>query len=207
HQCSEPMSRLCTQLTLWARCANRIADLRRHVLRPALQQPGRRYERFVRVHQGRPSGSGHWARTLMRQVGREGAQPEFVCRGGRRSLIAPENTLLVLWLDRLLAAERGLVRALSGSGFAGPDEKRWLVRFRREADHLLKQPAYQESRQEAARVAGAGGAALEELMREVRTRALGHPPAAPAWARRLLDVSTLSSWLPTQLARQELDPT
>lgn len=111
----------------------------------------------------------------------------FVCTQHNRSTAAPENLLLAATLYGMLCGTGTAAARLSHRGLFGPDDRRLLSRTRALALQALESPLLRPALAEV-RARGLGGEVRRrELTRQVRQRVECHPPAAPSWARDLLE--------------------
>ena len=188
----------------WARVLDRSHRLVEEVLRPALRQPGREHRRRVVHTKGRPRGKVRWPATSQRQLrGLERALP-FVCTRAERSLLAPENLLLALTLDEHGARLARLVPLLERErGY--PPARLALQALARTQTRASQVPTWLTACRAQLRQHERPGLAAE-LEQLTRARAAGRPCAAPAWAKRLVELRQRHAPLPDPAALERLAP-
>ncbi|MCA9699243.1 MAG: hypothetical protein KC431_17090 [Myxococcales bacterium] len=173
----------------WSRTLGDAQALIREVFEPALREPGRRHQRRTQLVSGRPRGATSWPRTVQQSLQRPpSGTPRFVCTVGERSVIAPENLLLIASLEDALIRGAQVSARLEHSALLAADDRELYRRHRQAARRALATPWVQHCR-EALRTLDRGDAGFERTLEaEVRERLRGRPCAAPAWARRLLEL-------------------
>lgn len=189
-----------------ARLLNAIRRLTNDVLPAAPRQPGRLFLRTHHVERQSIRGTINWPRTIRHRAGRESmTSTEFVCSMSRRSLVAPENILLVLTLNALLDRGRACVLRMRRLGVLEPRDRDTLSQFERRCREILDSPHYQPAREEVARLGRLDAQGHRALLSEVATRARLSPAAAPDWARSLLSASRDVCEIPSDVAAPHLE--
>ncbi|HLT36256.1 MAG TPA: hypothetical protein VK034_08220 [Enhygromyxa sp.] len=190
----------------WSRLISDTQQLLGRVLEPATREPGRMHQRSVSIERGRPRGAVHWPRTVqlgLRSVDSRGLR--HVCSLASRSLLAPENLLLVLTLEQFVA--RGLLvgghaQAAKTLGNARLDP---LQRLRSQLRGIEGTPEFSAWREAARELKRSGLAAELALEQAVRERVQGRPSAAPEWARALLELRRQPAAIPSRSAIASID--
>ncbi len=188
----------------WSRLISDVQRLLDAVLEPALREPGRLHQRRAAIERGRPRGAVHWPRTAalaLRSVDAGGLR--FVCSAAARSLLAPENLLLVWTLDELL--EAGLLLSAEAGPLLGRASDDPARRLRAHLRAVEGSPEFTSWREAARALRRSGTAALRGLEQAVRERLRGRPSAAPDWARTLLELRTQPAAVPSRSAIASID--
>jgi hypothetical protein len=170
-----------------SRFLHAVHRLRTEVLPSAEREPGRLYARAHRLERHSPRGAVNWARTIRHRLGRESiAGTQHVCRVAERTLLAPENVLLLSTIITTLGLGRTAVARLRESGVLQAHDCRAFGMLERHCEALRCSPFYRSAWEDACALSGHRSDRLLELEAAVDERTRFQPPAAPRWALQLL---------------------
>lgn len=203
----EPDARALARLLWdWALVLEGTQRLILDVFGPARAEPGRLHRRLPSESHGRPRGAVDWPRTSRRAAQRGQPSPlEFCCTIAERSVLAPENLLLVWTLDDALAHALGSFERVEHGALLAADDRVLMRRFRSEAALALHMPWARRCRAALAPLRARGRRAERELEEAVDERVHGRPSAAPSWARTLLDLRRTRMRIPSEGQLRTLD--
>lgn len=206
HRLDADARTLATMLWDWALAIDATQRLILDVFAPARDEPGRLHRRVASESHGRPRGTVHWPRTSQLALARGQSCPlEFHCTVAERSVLAPENLLLVWTLDDALAHTLASFDRVESSALLAADDRLLVRRFRSEAELALRMPWARHCRAALAPLRARGRRAERELERAVDERVRGRPSAAPEWARSLLDLRRMRTRVLGNAHLRELD--
>lgn len=196
---------LAAMLWSWAELIGNAQRLITEVFGPSLREPGRLYQRNATEQRGRPRGAVHWSRTTQLAVQTGHAGPlRFVCSTSERSLLAPENQLLIWTLDEFLSRGLATTARVEASAMLGAADRELFRRFRQDVRRALVAPWVTACREAIHERRRGGPRAEHELELEVLERVRGRPSAAPEWARALLDLRRAPLQIPEDAALAEI---
>jgi hypothetical protein len=201
-----PHAPLAAMLWDWARLLDDAQRLITEVFGPSLREPGRLHQRNATEQRGRPSGAVHWPHTTrLAMHGGHVGPPRFVCTTAERSLLAPENLLLIWTLDEFLSHALTITARVEASALLGADDRELFRRFRHDVRQALIAPWVSACRETIHELRRAGARAEAELELAVQERVRGRPSAAPDWARSLLELRRAPLQIPEDAALAEID--
>lgn len=178
----------------WARLLGDVHALIDDCLVPALREPGRLHRRRIVEVGGRPRGAVRWPQTVRRNLsGPRPGGPRFVCSHGERSMLAPENLLLLSTLDGLEHGAQGVRALFDSRALLNASQRRHLGSRRARVLEAMREPWVAACRERVREVSRSGTHLGWEraLEGEVRGRTSLRPQAAPDWARRLLELRSV----------------
>ncbi len=188
----------------WSRLISDVQTLLDEVLVPALREPGRLHQRRITVERGRPRGAVNWPRTAALGLhSLDASGLPFVCSAAQRSLLAPENLLLVWTVDELLT--RGLVVGADAESHLGRASFDPLQRLRAYLRHVEGSPEFSSWREAVRELRRSEDVAVRGLEQAVRERVRGRPSAAPDWARTLLELRRWPATVPSPSTIASID--